>query len=452
LNAQTPARLLFVGDIHLGRRPGSLPDDLGEYGIDASALTPVAAWQRTVEQARRLATGSQGLLAVVLAGDVVESLEDRFEAFAHLETGIRRIVEAGVRVYAVAGNHDVEALPRLADRIDGFVLLGRGGSWERASLATPAGGIDLLGWSFPERVVRESPLASLPEDLASGERPTLGVLHCDLDGGASPYAPVSRASLERTSADAWLLGHVHAPSRLDGSRPIGYLGSLVGLDPGEPGPHGPWLVEVAGRGSVRAHQLPLAPLRFEREVIALSDEALCAAGSDPESVRDALHAEGVAALERVARRIGEAADSTRAVGVRLVLEGRTRFRSLIRGWRGDRRAWPSSSPPSCHLFTEAFEDRTRPAVDLEALARGADPPALLARRLLAIERGEDAGTALVAEAERRLATQRSDPRWSGLADADPSERQEDARDRLLRCGLDSLDGLLAQQARDGARP
>ena len=68
--------------------------------------------------------------AVLFAGDVVESTNSRFEAMRPLEEGIRRLLKAGIQVIAVAGNHDVEALPRLAALIDGFTLLGAGGQWE----------------------------------------------------------------------------------------------------------------------------------------------------------------------------------------------------------------------------------------------------------------------------------------------------------------------------------
>ena len=69
-------RLLFVGDIHLGRRPSRIPQDIVDYGVNLAELTPNAAWNRAVNWAI-----SNYIDAVVLAGDVVEGIEDRFEAY-----------------------------------------------------------------------------------------------------------------------------------------------------------------------------------------------------------------------------------------------------------------------------------------------------------------------------------------------------------------------------------
>lgn len=438
-----PARLLFVGDIHLGRRPTRLPGDLAEHGVDPAELTPAAAWLRTVELALRLAEEPEGLAAVVLAGDVVESLDDRFGAFPHLESGVARIAGARVPVYGVAGNHDVHALPRLADRLPAFHLLGRGGRWERVP-ASP--GVELVGWSFPDRAVRESPLATGVWPDGAGAI-TLGVLHCDLDGGRSPYAPVARSELERTDADAWLLGHVHAPSALGGSRPIGYLGSLVGLDPGESGPHGPWLLEVDAAGGIRARHVPLAPLRWERATVVLEDGALAARGDDAAAVADALHDRCTAELYDVRERIGAASPSPKAVGVRLALEGATRFRETVRAFCGRPEDWPRLSQSGLHVFTEKVEDRTRPALDLQALARGTDPPALLARRLLAVERGD-----CDAELARRLAGVCEDPRYRAIAEEAPPEETLEIRGRALRVGLSALEALLTQRPAPESAP
>ena len=108
-------RLLFVGDIHLGRRPSRIPEDIVDYGVNLADLTPIAAWNRAVNWAI-----NNDIDAVVLAGYVVEGIEDRFEAYGHLERGVRKLSEKKIKTLAVAGNHDVQALPRLADQIDQF--------------------------------------------------------------------------------------------------------------------------------------------------------------------------------------------------------------------------------------------------------------------------------------------------------------------------------------------
>ncbi len=423
--------LLAVGDIHLGRRPTRLPDLLGEHGVAVTELTPAAAWRATVEEAVRLAVD-----AVLLAGDVVDTTEDRFEAYGHLEAGVRRLVEAGIQVFGVAGNHDVEALPRLARRIDGFRLLGEGGHWETVEVVGRDGRVELLGWSFPSRRVAASPLeGGLPTRTDGVAR--VGLLHCDVDGH-SAYAPVARAALEGAAVDGWLLGHIHRPDLLTGLRPIGYLGSLVGLDPGEAGPHGPWRVTVEA-GRVAATHLPFAPLRWEEEAVAV--EAV--RGGD-DGLEEAVGEAAVAALERIHHRLSAGATPRavpRVVGCRLRLTGRSPDHAAVAAAAtGEAVGRISLVRDDTVYFVERVVDDALPAVDLDALARGDDPPGLLARHLLALERGEGGASPLPARARAALEAVAARP-WPGLDPVDDA----DPRPYLRRVGVRLLEQLLAQR-------
>ncbi|CAN5905242.1 hypothetical protein BH23ACT11_BH23ACT11_16730 [soil metagenome] len=80
-----PIKLLAIGDLHLGRTPSRLPDELADRVRD---LGPVGAWQRIVDEAI-----DGGVHVAVLAGDVVEGEYDFFEAYRELDTGIRHLLE-----------------------------------------------------------------------------------------------------------------------------------------------------------------------------------------------------------------------------------------------------------------------------------------------------------------------------------------------------------------------
>jgi len=431
------ARLLFVGDIHLGRRPSRLPADLGRFALATSDLSPVAAWRTAVDRAIALEVD-----AVVLAGDVVNGLEDRFEAHAPLRAGVETLLRAGVPVYAVAGNHDVEALPRLARQIPEFKLVGAGGIWEAVRIPTRDGAaLELLGWSFPSERVRTSPLESLQHEPSPGVA-TLGVLHCDVDAGSSPYAPVARSALRAVPVDAWLLGHIHRPDALDDAKPIGYLGSLAGLDPGETGRRGPWLVEVDGPGRIRASQIPLSPIRYERVEVEI------AASASEESIEDAedrVFAVLSAGLREIADRVSEDDDggALRLVACRVGVSGPGRHEPGIRGLLRDADRHPVEERDGVHYFVESIEERTRPDLDLASLAVGDDPPALLARRLLVLQRGGPEADALVDRARQKLDAVLSAPRWQRPADAGVPPEPLDVT--LLRAGVRCLEALLAQR-------
>jgi DNA repair exonuclease SbcCD nuclease subunit len=451
--------ILAIGDVHLGTRPGSLPAGLDEEGVDPRSLTPETALLAAVERAIE-----EGVDAVLFAGDVVESSNARFEAVRPLETAVRRLLEAGIPVLAVAGNHDVEALPRLAKLIDGFELLGEGGRWQSRVIERAGGpAVEILGWSFPEKQVRNSPVDILLRNPIAPARPgipRIGLLHGDLDASGGTYAPFTSRELTEAGLDAWLLGHIHKPSltlgratqagatqggAVDGSGPRGYLGSLVGLDPGESGPHGPWLVRVNAHGEVAARQLVIAPLRWERFDVRVEED------DGPADVGDRLLAE----IVRFGHELQEQGSVSRVLGLRPCLVGPTRHDQALRRaikeglWNGSIR-----SAGGTLVFIDKVLDELDLAHDLEALAMGDDPPALMARKLLILQNPSEERSALLEAARGALQSLANEPRWSPL-DEERDQRDPLSDDQALAALLSKsatagLSDLLSQRA-GGAR-
>ncbi|HXV75810.1 MAG TPA: metallophosphoesterase [Candidatus Polarisedimenticolaceae bacterium] len=419
--------ILFVGDIHLGRRPRRLPDDLAEHGISPGELTPAAAFANVVRYAV-----DAGVAAVVLAGDVVQSDNARFEAYGQLQRGVTTLTRHGIAVYAVAGNHDVEALPRLADAIDGFELVGRGGRWEERIVR--AGGrpvARLLGWSFARAEQTSSPLAQsdMPRFAAADGLPRLGVLHCDLLSSASRHAPVTVGELERAPVDGWLLGHVHQPSALGGARPIGYLGSLVGLDPSETGRHGPWLLRIGDDATIAVEPLSLGPLRWESLDVPVD-------GLDD--------ADAIECAIREAMTAAAAGDQTRVLGCRIRLTGATRRIDAARRIESGGIERLRLQHGSVLCFVERLINAARPEIDLQSLAVQDDPPGILATKLLALERGDDEARSLIQRARRELQRSLDDRRWLRLPATPPDD--DALRALLIDAGRLALGELLGQSA------
>lgn len=421
-------RLLCVGDIHLGRYPARLPAGLSAR-LDIARLAPAGAWRKTVDTAIGM-----GVDAVVLTGDVVDQNDDFFEAYADLRHGTERLAEHDIPVIGVSGNHDVLILPRLAQALPAFHLLGAGGHWEHYALTDTDGvRLNLLGWSFPQEAVTRSPLSQpLP---AAGDGPTIGVLHCDRDQRASPYAPVTSTELADAPVDGWLLGHIHKPDVLEAPRPIGYLGSLTSLDPGEPGAHGPWLLTYSRADGLAIEQLPLAPLRWETVAVPIDDM---------EAPQD-IHQRITDALDVLHRRILQHDHRPEAVGCRLRLTGRTRFRRAVEDLleRDDPRGAPADRDGILY-FVERWRNEALPAIDLPALAAGSDPVALLARRIMTLQ-GPDSPQRreLVAALGERLRPVAEAGDFRLLAPEPPDDEQTAALG--LQAALRALDTLLAQK-------
>ena len=421
-------RILAVGDIHLGRMPARLPEELAGQARD---LGPTGAWKRTVKVAIDV-----GVRAVLLAGDVVERENDFFEAYRELEQGVRDLTGAGIEVIGVAGNHDVKVLPRLAKHIPEFRLLGKDGQWQSYRIADNADSITLWGWSFPRKEVQTSPLSDQPFTSEAGIN--LGLLHCDRDAVNSPYAPVSSRELQRAGIDGWLLGHIHKPDALSVESPNGYLGSLTGLDRSETGPHGPWLIGITRGRIEHVEQLPLAPLRWESVEVDLEG-----IGDPKEAEERVLTAVGE--LDRQIREFSVSQDlvaAPDAVGVHITFSGRTRFGTAAHDEFSGKlgKVIYTGSDTRCY-FIQRSSAYTRPEIDLEELAGQPTPPGLLAKRLLWLDEpeGHPERDDLVARVRQGLRNQGQKPVWNGLDADDP-----DAVEWLRKAGLRALDQLLEQ--------
>ena len=416
-------KILAVGDMHLGRTPSRLPPEL-----HAQDLGPVEAWRRAVAHAL-----DHDVRAVLLAGDVVDRDDDFFEAYRALESGVSTLADAGIDVIGVAGNHDVKVLPRLARQIPGFQLLGEGGKWETCRIDGGREAVTLWGWSFPQARVLDSPLKEHSFDLAPGIN--LGLLHCDRDAGPeSPYAPITRQELERAGLDGWLLGHIHKPDALSATSPNGYLGSLTGMDRGESGPHGPWMITVADGGIADVEHLPLAPLRWEALDVDLEGIG------EPAEAKERM-------LEEAIRLDGELATlhaAPSAAGLSVALTGRTRFGSaaLDQISREDQDDLHTGAAGTRYFIVDLRLD-TRPEIDLKELATRPDPVGLLAARLLWLDRpeGDPERDRLVDQARRNLRDQCANPVWRGLAAG--GDAPEPAA-WLRQAGFRALDRLLDQ--------
>jgi DNA repair protein SbcD/Mre11 len=442
-------QLLCIGDLHLGRWPSRLPSSLCQPG---SPCSPAGALKRAVETALERRPD-----AVLFAGDVVERHDDRFAAWNDLAHAVERLLAAGIPVVGVTGNHDVEALPRLAERLPAFVLLGRTGRFEAHELTAQDGqGLRIWGWSFPSSHHPHNPLVSLADARAAAgpfRGVEVGLLHCDLDQHKSPYAPVSRRELEATGMAAWFLGHVHQPSlaSLGPGRPwIGYLGSLTGLDPGERGRRGPWWIEARPGQPLKAEHLAQGPVRYERWPLNVSHLSDLPAGE----FADRLHGELARALDQACDHLLAEQPDLRALALRLEVTGSLRqpaaLWSLLASWQ-ERGELPQREREGALAFIEHLEDHTRLALDLTGLARDAGPLGSLAQRLLELEAESAAVTSGGTALEQRL-NARLEPILARYAHLEfelalPPDRRREAQARACRRALEAL----LEQA-GGSRP
>jgi len=374
-------RLLCSGDLHLGRRSSRVPATL-------AAPSAADAWRRLVQTAEQHAVD-----AVLLSGDLVDQDNRFFEAIGPLERGLAQLYAARIPVIAVAGNHDHDVLPALQRALPPghLTLLGTGGRWEYTTITSSRGErLHVLGWSFPAGTVRHSPLDD-PPPLLPADAPTIGMVHGDLDAPTSVYAPLARSAFARWPAAAWLLGHVHAPRWHDGTVPLLYPGSPQPLDPGEPGVHGVWLMEVTAGVTARAQLVPLATVQYDTVPVDLGE---CQAITDAREVT-------VHALRTRLREARRENPQLSHVAARVRLLGRTALHGaltpLIEQLRtveglhadGDDAFPVASTAAACTVSITHVHDETQAVRDLASLATGRDAIGVLAQLLLSVEQGND---------------------------------------------------------------
>lgn len=378
-------RLLLSGDLHLGRSSSRVPD------ASRSAARASSAWARLVDLAL-----AERVTALLLSGDVADESNRFWEAVGPLEAGVIRLAEGGIRVLAVAGNHDHQVLARLADQLprERFALLGRGGVWERVTLRSGEDALHVDGWSFPERAVRASPLDryALPGDP---DVPILGLVHGELGAARSEYAPLDLARLHALPPRAWLIGHVHAP-RLEApaGRPwVLVPGSPQALDPGEAGAHGPWLAEVSGARVGLPVQRPLSAVWYEEAVLDVGP-------AEDESALETLVLDFLRSrADDIAVRAG---DALVHVSLRLRIVGRTPLADRVPEVATRVRQDLSLAVGRATLRLDEVWVETTPRLDLEAEARTTTALGAVARLLLELRRCASPGAAEPSDETRRL--------------------------------------------------
>ncbi len=424
-------KVLCSGDLHIGRRPARLPDH-----ADVRPHSCAAIWGRIVERAI-----AERVDVVVLSGDVVDKANRYFEAVGPLERGLRRLADEGITTVAVAGNHDYDVLPELACTFPphAFRLLGVGGRWERVRIEREGGDTLLVdGWSFPRERVRESPLAAY-QSAPERETPVLGLLHADLSTGGSDYAPVTLGELQAVPVDCWILGHVHAPALHEraGAPPVLYPGSPQPMDPGEPGLHGVWLLELRPGGPVRPRCIPLATVRYETLSIELGD------------VRDAgeLRPYVVERIRSAAADYVRESESLCYLSLRVRLVGPTALHGRVEAELARLADDLALEVGRAEVLVERVDDETQAPRDLRGLARGSDAVAVLARLIQALDAGEEAAEVaqLRREVDGVVGRLREAKRYQPIADVSHGLEPDALRAALLHEARRLLDALLAQQ-------
>ena len=284
-----PFSFVHTADIHLDSPLRSLAlrnPDLAELVGDATRL----AFQRTIDICL-----DECADALMIAGDLYDGDQTSMKTALFLAEQLRRLHDAGIRVFIVRGNHDAESritreltLPESVKVFSGraeTVEIDRG----REAIPVAVHGISFAKPHAPRSLVpRFRP--PIPDAF------NIGLLHTSLGGSPNhdDYAPCSVSELTETGFDYWCLGHIHKREVYSREPFIVMPGMPQGRHVGESGPKSVTLVRVADDGAVDCSHVTTGVAQFERvsvDLTGVSDQRAIAEGIGDTLVRARAEAE-----------------------------------------------------------------------------------------------------------------------------------------------------------------
>lgn len=364
-------KIVATGDLHIGRKSSGVSENVEESSTKFT-------WNRIVDWSIK-----NEVNILVLTGDIVDHDNRYFEAIGPIQSGFKKLNNAGISVYMVLGNHDYDVLPQIVGtgEYDNVHLLGFNGKWEVKIFSGNGEQVQFVGWSFPNQFETKDPLLTFGELPLDPNLTTIGLLHGDVNNPESKYAPISFDNFLNESVSTWILGHIHKPQVLHDSDPyICYPGSPHALSSKEYGIHGPILLTIEKRDEINIDRIPLSPVRYEGISIDITNT------TDEQSLRDIVTSgllsdanTKIAELENVSFLIYD-----------VTLEGEhTNLKDL--------ETWIS---PIITDYDQEIETETRISVrkvvvnarpkleNIEELAKQSSPAGVLAKTILAIQNEE----------------------------------------------------------------
>lgn len=200
---------------------------------------------------------------VLLAGDLFDGDWIDFRTGLFFRAQMLRLCQAGIRVFAVRGNHD--AASQITRQLPALEGMHEFSSERSETVDLPGLGVAIHGRSFPQRAVTEDLVPQYPQPLAG--RFNIGLLHTSLTGreGHDSYAPTTVETLLAKGYDYFALGHVHAREVVREAAPrIVFPGNLQGRHARETGPKGCELVRVEDGVLVSAEFVALDVVRWHQ--------------------------------------------------------------------------------------------------------------------------------------------------------------------------------------------
>lgn len=209
--------------------------------------------------------------ALLIAGDLYDGSQTSMNTALFLAGELRRLDEAGIRVFIIRGNHDAQSQVTNELTLPPSTHVFKGRSKPVLAKTLESGrDVYIHGMSFASPHAPESLLPSF--HMPAVDTINIGMLHTSLAGAAGHdlYAPCSVAELQAHGFDYWALGHVHQ-HQVHASEPFVVMpGMPQGRDINEAGAKGVMLVTVSDEGRLTIEERAIGLATFERMSLELT--------------------------------------------------------------------------------------------------------------------------------------------------------------------------------------
>lgn len=207
---------------------------------------------------------------VLLAGDLYDGDWNDYSTGIFFSRQMGRLNDHGIRVFAVAGNHD--AANRITKALENPPNVKMLSTAKPETLKISELMVAIHGQSFKEQHVYDNLARNFPAALPGFFN--IGLLHTSLDGreGHANYAPCSKDDLTAKGYQYWALGHIHQQEYASEDPWLVFPGCIQGRHIRESGAKGCLLVtvdEISAAPVIEMHSLDV--LRWILCAVDLTD-------------------------------------------------------------------------------------------------------------------------------------------------------------------------------------
>ena len=411
-------KFIHAADIHL---------DSPLHGLERYEGAPIdeirSATRRAFDNLIELAI-DEGVAFVLLAGDLYDGDWKDYNTGLYFVERMRRLQDAGIRVFMVAGNHDADSQITRYLRLPENVTMFSTRTPEQVILDDLD--VAIYGQGFATRAVTDDLSQAFPQ--GDPQLFNIGLLHTCLDGkpGHEPYAPCTVDGLRSKGYQYWALGHVHRREEVSRDPWIVFPGNIQGRHIREAGPKGCTLVAVDNSEVAEVTHRDLDVLRWS---FCEVDVTGCETVDDVyERIRDAL------------QKTSDSAEG-RPVAARLSLHGssssHSRLHAEIEHWTQEYRAL-ASAIGGAGIWLEKVALKTQPSISVDSILARDDALGGLLRGIQSMEL-DDAALEELANEMISLRQKLPAEMLSGEDRYDPADPQQ------LREALEDIKELLVNR-------